>query len=323
MDEIKREYLSTERSPVIDPELRDLLPPITDEEREALTADILKNGCYSPMICMEDMTLVDGHHRYGICTEHGIPYRMVVLDFADKLDAKEWMVNTQKGRRNLSSYQIGQIGLKLKPEYDARALKNKQDAMEKARKANPNNQSEQFFQTSEKTVTPSVNTTKEIANAMGISHDTMNKVIQIEESAPAPIKEALAKDLISVNKAYGMTKKLKDMPEEEREEAAKELLRQDEMKQYRQIDEDSAVAKAVNDALYKVSKIDSSERAVRLWIEYCCIEDIALRRDLQLAQMAAENMRHIASHIKTIMEERNVDPYVEKAEAEQDTQGGE
>ena len=80
MDEVKRECTSDERSPVIDPELRDLLPPITDEEREALTADILKNGCYSPIICMEDMTLVDGHHRYDICTEHDIPYRMVILD---------------------------------------------------------------------------------------------------------------------------------------------------------------------------------------------------------------------------------------------------
>ena len=43
MEGIKREYTSDERSPIIDPELRDLLPPITDEEREALTADILKN----------------------------------------------------------------------------------------------------------------------------------------------------------------------------------------------------------------------------------------------------------------------------------------
>lgn len=119
MNETKREYLSTERSPVIDPELRDLLPYITSEEREALTADILKNGCYSPMICMEDMTLVDGHHRYDICTAHNIPYRMVILDFEDKLDAKEWMVNTQKGRRNLSVYRLGQIALKLKDDIEA------------------------------------------------------------------------------------------------------------------------------------------------------------------------------------------------------------
>ncbi len=119
MDEIKKEYTSTERSPVIDPELRNLLPPITDEEHETLTGDILKNGCYSPMVCMADMTLVDGHNRYDICTEHEIPYRMVILDFEDKLYAKEWMVNTQKGRRNLTTYQLGQIALKLKPEIEA------------------------------------------------------------------------------------------------------------------------------------------------------------------------------------------------------------
>ena len=144
----------------------------------------------------------------------------------------------------------------------------------------------------------------------------MGKMMQIEESAPAPIKEALAKDTVSVNKAYSMTKKLKDVPEEKREEAAKELLRQDEMKQ------DSAIAKAVNSAIYKTSKIDSSERAVRLWIEYCCIEDVALRRDLQLAQMAEENMRNIASHIEAIMEERNVAPYEKREEADADTEEG-
>ena len=89
MEQLKKEYASIERSPVIDPELRDLLPPIADEKRAALTADVLKNGCYSPMICMEDMTLVDGHHRYDICAAHDIPYRMVILDFEDKLAANE------------------------------------------------------------------------------------------------------------------------------------------------------------------------------------------------------------------------------------------
>lgn len=305
MNETKREYLSTERSPVIDPELRDLLPYITSEEREALTADILKNGCYSPMICMEDMTLVDGHHRYDICTAHNIPYRMVILDFEDKLDAKEWMVNTQKGRRNLSVYQLGQIALKLKDDIEARA------------KARQGTRTDLLVNSSKGS--EDVHTRVELAKSVGIGDQTMGRIMKIEESAPAPIKEALTKNLVSVNKAYNMTKKLKNMPEEEREEAAKELLRQDELKQYQQIDEECVIAKAVNDAIYKTSKVDSSERAVRLWIEYCCIEDIALRRDLQLAQMAAKNMRNIALHIEAIMKERNVAPYVERAEPEQDT----
>ena len=270
-----------------------------------MTADILKNGCYSPMICMEDMTLVDGHHRYDICTAHNIPYRMVILDFEDKLDAKEWMVNTQKGRRNLSVYQLGQIALKLKDDIEARA------------KARQGTRTDLLVNSSKGS--EDVHTRVELAKSVGIGDQTMGRIMKIEESAPAPIKEALAKNLVSVNKAYNMTKKLKNMPEEEREEAAKELLRQDELKQYQQIDEECVIAKAVNDAIYKTSKVDSSERAVRLWIEYCCIEDIALRRDLQLAQMAAKNMRNIALHIEAIMKERNVAPYVERTEPEQDT----
>ena len=304
MENIKREFTSQERTPIIDPELRDLLPPISEDERAALTADILKNGCYSPMICMDDMTLVDGHHRYDICTEHNIPYRMIILDFEDKLDAKEWMINTQKGRRNLTTYQLGQIALKLKPEIEARAR-------EKLAEYHGNQYESGPFQTSEK-VQPTINTTREIADSVGISHDTMNKVIQIDESAPAPIKEALAGDLVSVNKAYGMTKKLKSLPEEQREEAAKKLLREDELKHYSQIDADGAIAKAVNNAIYNVSKIISTEKAVRLWIEYCCIEDISLRRDLQLAQAAEQNMHNIGLHIEKIMEEKGVAKYEPK-----------
>lgn len=309
----QREYLSSERTPVIDPDLRDLLPPISDDESAALTADILKNGCYSPIICMEDMTLVDGHHRYDICTEHDIPYRMVILNFEDKLDAKEWMVNTQKGRRNLTTYQLGQIALKLKPEIEARA-ESKHRANGGDKKSDT---AKSAFQMSEKPISEKdrVNTTKEVADSVGISHDTMNKIIQIDESAPAPIKEALASDNVSVNKAYGMTKKLSSLPEEQREEAAKEMLRQDELKHYNQIDADSVIAKSVNSAIYNVSKIISTEKAVRLWIEYCCIEDISLRRDLQLARAAEQNMRNISQHIEKIMEEKGVAKYEPKKNA--------
>ena len=100
----QKRITSEERSQVVDPELRDLLPLITEEEREALTAGILKNGCYSPMICMEDMTLVDGHHRYDICTEHDIPYPMVILDFEDKKPYRT-MIQTVKAM-NLVMWSI-------------------------------------------------------------------------------------------------------------------------------------------------------------------------------------------------------------------------
>lgn len=82
------EYASTEVTPVVLPEMAQLLPPLTGEQRSALEADLLANGCYSPIIVNEDMVIVDGHHRYALCEEHSIPYKMAVFAFADLLEAK-------------------------------------------------------------------------------------------------------------------------------------------------------------------------------------------------------------------------------------------
>lgn len=47
-------YTSAERSPVILPEMAELLPPLSAEQLDALEADLIKNGCYAPIIINED-----------------------------------------------------------------------------------------------------------------------------------------------------------------------------------------------------------------------------------------------------------------------------
>jgi ParB-like chromosome segregation protein Spo0J len=66
------EYSSTEKNPVVLPELSQLLPPLDAEQLSVLEADILTNGCYSPVIVNEDLVIVDDHHRRKICQEHDI-----------------------------------------------------------------------------------------------------------------------------------------------------------------------------------------------------------------------------------------------------------
>lgn len=77
------EYGSADRTPVVLPEMAELLPPLTGEQLAALEADLLKNGCYSPIIVNEDMVIIDGHNRQRLCEEHGIPYKMAVFSFED------------------------------------------------------------------------------------------------------------------------------------------------------------------------------------------------------------------------------------------------
>jgi len=134
----------------------------------------------------------------------------------------------------------------------------------------------------------------------------MNKVIQIEKSAPVPIKNALEKNAISVNKAYGMTQKLNDMPEQEREEAARELLRQDEQKKYRQIDEEAAIAKAINNAIHAADRMEPSLENVRLWIDLCCIEPEELPHEAELAAEAVAKFTLLHQAVNDIVEEMEV-----------------
>ena len=61
------EYSSTDRTPVVLPEMANLLPPLSEEQMAVLEADLLKNGCYAPIIVNEDMVIIDGHNRWNLC----------------------------------------------------------------------------------------------------------------------------------------------------------------------------------------------------------------------------------------------------------------
>ena len=117
-------YDSTDKTPTVLPEMEELLPPLTEEQSSALEADIVRNGSYSPIVVNQDMVVIDGHNRLRVCQKHGIPYRMMVFEFEDLLEAKQWALEAQKGRRNLDKWELGKIALKLKPELVARAKAN-------------------------------------------------------------------------------------------------------------------------------------------------------------------------------------------------------
>ena len=207
MQNTKTEYSSSERTPVVLPEMEQLLPPLSGEQFSALEEDILENGCYAPVIVNEDMVIVDGHNRFRICEKHSLPFRMLVFSFTDLLEAKQWALDTQKGRRNLDKWGLGKIALKLKPEIEARA------------KANQGTRTDILTTLSESQNQP-VNTRKELANTVGIGEVTMGKVMQIDEHAPTVIREALDSGELSINQGYNLTRQIQEMPEELREKAA-------------------------------------------------------------------------------------------------------
>ncbi len=183
MQNTKTKYGSGQRMPVILPEMEELLPPLSAEQFSALEGDILENGCYAPIIVNEKMVIIDGHNRFRICEKHGLPYKMLVFSFTDLLEAKQWALDTQKGRRNLEKWELGKIALKLKPAIEARARANQSAAG--GDKANQGT----LLTTLSEALSP-VNTRKELADAVGIGEVTMGKVMQIDEHAPSAVRDA-------------------------------------------------------------------------------------------------------------------------------------
>lgn len=98
---------------IIDPEFRDKIPPLTEDEFSLLEENILSDGAvFSPLIVW-DGTILDGHNRYEIIQKHPeLTYAVHRLSFANRYEAFSWICKNQLGRRNLTpqqkKYLIGQ-----------------------------------------------------------------------------------------------------------------------------------------------------------------------------------------------------------------------
>jgi hypothetical protein len=87
----------------IDPEFRDLLPALAEEERQKLEGKLQLEGCLKPLIVWrQENILLDGHHSLAIYEKHDIPYTVHHLDFRTRELALEWAIDNQLGRRNLT-----------------------------------------------------------------------------------------------------------------------------------------------------------------------------------------------------------------------------
>lgn len=95
-----------------DPEFRAMIPALRSEERDLLKQSLLTEGCRDPLVAWRmgnDNLLLDGHHRYDICREQGIPYTVKILDHKQILDrqaAADWIDANQLARRNLTQDQF-------------------------------------------------------------------------------------------------------------------------------------------------------------------------------------------------------------------------
>jgi N6-adenosine-specific RNA methylase IME4 len=172
-------------------ELESLIPPLSNEEFKQLERNILEEGIREPLITWNGI-LIDGHNRYRIAQEHDMNYETLEKEFDNINRVKEWMINNQFGRRNLSNYQRSVLALQLEDVFREKAKENqgnRNDIKQISAESKP------------------IETRQEVAKIANVSHDTIAKVKKIEATATSEVKEKLNTGTMSINEAYKEIKK--------------------------------------------------------------------------------------------------------------------
>lgn len=209
---------------LIDSEFKNLIPPLSADERATLEKLILKEGCRNPLVLWND-TLIDGHNRYEICTAHNIPFNTVQLDFASRDDVILWIIENQKGRRNITAFSRGLLELKaseiLQKRAEAKAKQSAAGGDRKSKEYQKNAFCEITKSDNANSNAPAINTTKELAARIGTGEQAASRIININKRiekaieeekpiaglAPEELKSKLMSGETSINDAYNAIKK--------------------------------------------------------------------------------------------------------------------
>ena len=170
----------------VDSEFESLLPPLPKEDYERLEQSILSEGCRDPLVVWQGKKLlVDGHNRREICKKHKRSYQIREQPFANREAVIAWIIENQKGRRNMTKFQWAEVVLKRRVSIAKKA------------KANQSAGGGSVHQNSDEPV----NTLEKLAQLAGVSPDTMNKVENILKAhADNPDNEDLKEKVEALRK---------------------------------------------------------------------------------------------------------------------------
>ncbi len=208
---------------IVDPDFKDLIPPLAEDERQRLEESLKADGCMDT-VKLWNGTIVDGHNRYEICTRLGIPFRTEELEFESRTAAMLWMIDNQLARRNVGTADRILLAKKKEPllktiakarqaEYhgnqyekctvissDKSPLSNS-DSIEEADKL----LEEAMALRPPKEKNKPVHVQQEIAKIAGVSTGTIGKFDVIEKKKPELIEDIRSKKL-TIDAAYKQVK---------------------------------------------------------------------------------------------------------------------
>jgi hypothetical protein len=124
-------------------ELKAFIPPPITEEYNQLEKNILQYGCKDSLVIWETTELqldpnsessdpayilVDGHNRHIICVDNSLPFSIQLMAFSSLIEVKDYMIDLQLGRRNLTPQQASYFrGLRYQNEKLDKGKYNRDD----------------------------------------------------------------------------------------------------------------------------------------------------------------------------------------------------
>ena len=192
----------------INKEFQELIPPLSVEELASLERSIKAEGCRDPVVVWNN-TIVDGHHRYAICTKNNIPFETrEVKGLETDLDVKLWMINNQFSRRNLPTDPRLALAYRFK-EFEAEKAKSRQLANlkqfseeETAEISQSTDSLPVGYREELPTNEPKGKTLEAIAQKSGVSRSTAEQYDAIQRKGTTQQKEAIRNHESSIKKVY-------------------------------------------------------------------------------------------------------------------------
>lgn len=191
-------------------EFCNLIPPLSPEELSSLEASLKHEGCRDSLVVWNN-TIIDGHHRYAICTKHGISFNIVEKpELETELDVKLWMINNQFSRRNLPTETRVALAYRFK-ELEAQKAKERQ-LVNLKQFSEKEETAETSYSTDRLPVTLRDNTENNktlevIAQKAGVGYSTAFQYDAIQRKGTDEQKAEVAEGKSSIKKVYTQIQK--------------------------------------------------------------------------------------------------------------------
>jgi ParB-like chromosome segregation protein Spo0J len=192
-----------------DTEFKGLIPPLTNDEYLTLKESIKADGCHDPLIVWKGQNIIlDGHHRYKICVELGLPFKITEIEFLNRTEVKIWMIKNQRGRRNLNESQRAMLAVQLEALYSEQA----KERMGTRTDLSQNLDQSEVGKSADKA-----------ANDMGISHQTVSFAKKVVNKGIPKLTEMVESGDVAVSAAARVASNPPEVQEKIVEKAATQI----------------------------------------------------------------------------------------------------